>query len=101
MKKLVIDESLIPYGYYCNGCPYYHWRPLIYKDEPGCQSMSGRGMGFCDKLRTDDNGLYKEGHHYSMLWDCIKECGINYNHLEEAEGLKVTDCNYPLDGETK
>lgn len=82
MKKLVIDKSLIPEGLYCDGCPYYHWRPIVYPNEPGCPSMTARGIAFCDVLQTDDNGLYKQGHRWCLLWDGCKECSINYGSLE-------------------
>jgi hypothetical protein len=82
--KSELDESKIPIGFYCDGCPYHKILP----DRPEQQT------GWCDFLNKGDLELNKEtrwvnkktgkvqtayeiGIPMSTLWDFCKECGIN------------------------
>lgn len=62
-----MDKSKIPKGIYCydqNGiCPFWSQR----KDVPHQES------GYCSFLKIGD----WESDHLSLLWDQVKECGIN------------------------
>ena len=70
--KTKLDEKLIPKGGYCydeNGlCPY--WDML--KSQP--KQMNG----YCHFLKCGDWEI--DGLH--LLWDQVKECGINDNEGE-------------------
>jgi hypothetical protein len=71
------DQSLIPDGIYCYGirnnqryiCPYWSIR----KDKPKQEN------GYCSFL---DNGDW-EYECSGLLWDQVKECGINEEISEE------------------
>jgi hypothetical protein len=67
------DKSLIPLGLYCythigpgkyEPCPYWSIR----KDKPSQEN------GYCEFLNIGD--WMEEGG--GLLWDSVKECGINY-----------------------
>ena len=66
------DESVIPRGLYCyswiskghiKACPYWSSRP----DKPKQEN------GYCSYLGYGD----WEGNGLSLLWDMVKECGVN------------------------
>lgn len=65
-------HEIVPHGLYCYGadsrgvrfrCPYWSYR--------------GPHNGYCAHLNKDDNQL--EG---GLLWDQVKECGINMDFKE-------------------
>lgn len=67
-------NSLIPKGIYCHGelgvlCPFWRLTKSI--------SLLGEKIGYCYLLNKDDDDL-----HDGLLWDQVKECGIN-NDIEE------------------
>jgi len=101
MKK---DKSLIPRGLYCYNknktCPY--WKKIKDRDK--------QENGWCDYLGRGDYELNREVHEYkvtsykdgkpskvsefqtgpnnpgffSLIWDMVKECGIN-DEIDEEE----------------
>ena len=65
-----MDESVIPKGVYCHDeddirkiCPYWHLIPQHREQE----------NGYCHFMKFGD----WEGSFFSLLWDQVKECGIN------------------------
>ena len=63
------DESCIPRGLCCYGynglrCPYWSIR----LDKP--EQLNG----YCDFLEIGD---WQKDAYFSLLWDQVKECGIN------------------------
>ena len=70
------DESVIPEGFYCytgwgdsfKPCPYWSRR----ENKPEQQN------GYCSFLDRSD---WQEG--LSLLWDQVKECGINEGDWEK------------------
>ncbi len=74
VRALQHDESVIPTGYYCyertprgkRSCPYW----MSYENLPV------QANGYCWYLGKGDVELQAEGHH-SLLWDEVKECGVN------------------------
>ena len=61
-------KNKIPRGLYCydeNGvCPYWS----ILKDKPYQEN------GYCSYMKIGD---WEADHFFSLLWDQVKECGIN------------------------
>ena len=74
------DESIIPEGLYCytgHGktficCPY--WSKRIDKPE--------QENGYCSFLEHGD-WMYGDGSGISLLWDQVKECGVNEGDWEK------------------
>jgi len=85
MKK---DKSLIPQGFYCytrlkNGklklCPYWSKIKNRRKQENGYCSYLGKGdweINQEEEWINVDTGEIVKGN-LSLLWDMVKECGIN------------------------
>lgn len=81
-------ESLVPKGDYCytlvgltgespgamrvKACPFWD------KREEHVQRYGAQGSGYCHYLRQGD---WMEGGTF-LLWDRVKECGINYSDYE-------------------
>jgi len=70
------NKSVIPHGMYCytrmgykNGV--YKIKPCPYWDK--VEGKPKQGDGYCHYLETGD---WEEGN-LSLLWDQVKECGIN------------------------
>ena len=99
-----IREEKIPEGQYCDGCPYYEYigtdyllRDLKMKDKikefylnkedrwikcpesSGCTSSCIKeGVPTCCVQRVRCNYMkYQDDHEDTLLWDKVKECGIN------------------------
>jgi hypothetical protein len=83
-NQITDDASVIPAGLYCYEglgysddtksyqiklCPYWSCDPT--KPEQEC--------GYCSFLKRGD----WEADHWSLLWDQVKECGINYDIEED------------------
>ena len=65
--RVGLPDSVIPSGIYCYDekgiCPYWH----LFK------SMPDKDNGYCHFLKSGD----WEAEGLSLLWDQVKECGIN------------------------
>lgn len=70
-----MNQNKIPHGYYCYDekgvCPYWSKRADLPEQE----------NGFCSYLNKSDVQLLG-----GLLWDQVKECGINHCELKEKEG---------------
>jgi nicotinamide-nucleotide adenylyltransferase len=101
MKK---DKRLIPYGPYCysgsrspNNKSY---KPCIYWDM--VEGDNGESIGYCHFIEKGDNEFYrkipkiKKGEPITyvddfsagLLWDQVKECGINYEFIRRTKKEK-------------
>lgn len=68
------DKNVIPKGPYCyeardKYCPYFE----IVEDKPAQMN------GYCHYLEQGD----WEFEHFGLLWDAVKECGINDEEEED------------------
>ena len=81
------DKSVIPKGYYCDGCPYYATMPDLPEQENGYCKFLGKSdwdlneeLGMVEGWRSDGTPLPPVSAHelcMSLLWDGCKECNIN------------------------
>jgi len=77
------DTSIIPYGIYCYTS--VGWEDGVYKVIP-CPYWSRRTdkpeqeNGYCSYLGVGDWDL-----HIGLLWDQVKECGINEGWEDEDD----------------
>ena len=88
MNDNALDSTIIPYGIYCYStspkgkkirCPYW----LLFKDKPF------QNNGYCKFLgRGDWEVTNRENSWRSLLWDSVKECGINEPSISELVQLK-------------
>lgn len=99
----MLDESVIPKGTYCDGCPYWRHRSEIDNKE-----VNEYNFGYClylgkgdleinsekhwRRVYTKEDGTEAEGElrsaddegmFFSLLWDGCKECQINDDYDEE------------------
>ena len=67
LVRVSLSDDVIPKGCYCydeNGnCPYWH----LFKSLPKQEN------GYCHRLKAGDWEIDR----LSLLWDQVKECGIN------------------------
>lgn len=78
------DKSVIPYGYYCDGCPYWSLRADLPHQENGYCAFLGKSdwdmneeAGMIQGQRFDGTPVDPVSAHdmnMSLLWDSVKEC---------------------------
>ena len=88
------DEKLIPNGIYCYGCPYYKYIETIQLFKNNGEICPSRNECKEECGTTDSTSCtikiirceymdYTDYTEDTLLWDMVKECGVNDEIIEE------------------